>query len=221
MKSSVCLREKTKIHCEVCSCIWRSINRYRYCKCITLTTARPSPTRDQATWTLKLARRGLTPLIPEPSKYPFTIRIESEITESNGSSSMATVCGGSMAMMHAGVPIERPVAGIAMGLFELLNVASAIPAQEQFRGQGLIGDKEIDIRQMADAHRRPALEFHGVGDEDFPPRFLQNGLRHPDFAVVKVEQAPIVVDGRGTDNREIDLELTDKVDACRPDYAAV
>lgn len=63
-----------------------------------------------------LARRGLTPLIPEADKYPFTIRIESEITESNGSSSMATVCGGSMAMMHAGVPIERPVAGIAMGL---------------------------------------------------------------------------------------------------------
>lgn len=63
-----------------------------------------------------LARRGLQPLIPAQSRFPFTIRIESEITESNGSSSMATVCGGSMAMMHAGVPIERPLAGIAMGL---------------------------------------------------------------------------------------------------------
>ncbi len=63
-----------------------------------------------------LARRGLTPLVPVGSKYPFTIRIESEITESNGSSSMATVCGGSLAMMHAGVPLVRPVAGIAMGL---------------------------------------------------------------------------------------------------------
>jgi len=63
-----------------------------------------------------LARRGLTPLIPASSKCPFTIRIESEITESNGSSSMATVCGGSLAMMHAGVPLPRPVAGIAMGL---------------------------------------------------------------------------------------------------------
>ncbi|MGK0351860.1 MAG: polyribonucleotide nucleotidyltransferase [Planctomycetota bacterium] len=63
-----------------------------------------------------LARRGLAPLMPDSSKYPFTIRIESEITESNGSSSMATVCGGSLAMMHAGVPIVRPVAGIAMGL---------------------------------------------------------------------------------------------------------
>ncbi|MFT4515276.1 MAG: polyribonucleotide nucleotidyltransferase [Planctomycetota bacterium] len=63
-----------------------------------------------------LAKRGLTPLMPATSKYPFTIRIESEITESNGSSSMATVCGGSLAMMHAGVPLLRPVAGIAMGL---------------------------------------------------------------------------------------------------------
>jgi len=63
-----------------------------------------------------LARRGLLPLIPASAAYPFTIRIESEITESNGSSSMATVCGGSMAMMHAGVPLPRPVAGIAMGL---------------------------------------------------------------------------------------------------------
>ena len=63
-----------------------------------------------------LARRGLQPLVPPSAKYPFTIRIESEITESNGSSSMATVCGGSLAMMNAGVPMLRPVAGIAMGL---------------------------------------------------------------------------------------------------------
>jgi polyribonucleotide nucleotidyltransferase len=61
-----------------------------------------------------LARRGL--LVALPSDFPFTIRIESEITESNGSSSMATVCGGTMAMLHAGVPLTRPVAGIAMGL---------------------------------------------------------------------------------------------------------
>ncbi len=63
-----------------------------------------------------LARRGLRPVLPATSEYPYTIRIESEITESNGSSSMATVCGGAMAMLHAGVPLQRPVAGIAMGL---------------------------------------------------------------------------------------------------------
>ncbi|MCB9879755.1 MAG: polyribonucleotide nucleotidyltransferase [Planctomycetes bacterium] len=63
-----------------------------------------------------LARRGLQAALPDLSSYPFTIRVESEITESNGSSSMATVCGGSMALLHAGVPLSRPVAGIAMGL---------------------------------------------------------------------------------------------------------
>jgi polyribonucleotide nucleotidyltransferase len=63
-----------------------------------------------------LARRGLRCALPPQSGYPYTIRIESEITESNGSSSMATVCGGTMAMLHAGVPLARPVAGIAMGL---------------------------------------------------------------------------------------------------------
>ncbi len=63
-----------------------------------------------------LARSGLASTLPEASAFPYTIRIESEITESNGSSSMATVCGGTMAMLHAGVPLVRPVAGIAMGL---------------------------------------------------------------------------------------------------------
>ena len=63
-----------------------------------------------------LARRGLLAVLPPHDEFPYTIRIESEITESNGSSSMATVCGGTMAMLHAGVPLQRPVAGIAMGL---------------------------------------------------------------------------------------------------------
>jgi polyribonucleotide nucleotidyltransferase len=63
-----------------------------------------------------LARRGLLAVLPAAHSYPYTIRVESEVTESNGSSSMATVCGGSMAMLHAGVPLLRPVAGIAMGL---------------------------------------------------------------------------------------------------------
>ncbi len=63
-----------------------------------------------------LARRGLLPVIPEREDFPYTIRCVSEILESNGSSSMATVCGTSMALMSAGVPISAPVAGIAMGL---------------------------------------------------------------------------------------------------------
>ena len=66
----------------------------------------------------KLAWRAIRPLLPAPDEFPYTLRLVSEITESNGSSSMATVCGGSLAMMDAGVPLKRPVAGIAMGLIK-------------------------------------------------------------------------------------------------------
>ncbi len=63
-----------------------------------------------------LAERSLTPMMPTEEQFPYTVRIVSDILESNGSSSMASVCGGSLAMMDAGVPIKTPVAGIAMGL---------------------------------------------------------------------------------------------------------
>ena len=66
----------------------------------------------------KLAWRAIHPMLPEKEKFPYTLRIVSEITESNGSSSMATVCGSSLALMDAGVPLTRPVAGIAMGLIK-------------------------------------------------------------------------------------------------------
>ncbi|MDB2325149.1 polyribonucleotide nucleotidyltransferase [Alphaproteobacteria bacterium] len=66
----------------------------------------------------KLAWRAIRPLLPAKDEFPYTIRLVSEITESNGSSSMATVCGGSLALMDAGVPMARPVAGIAMGLIK-------------------------------------------------------------------------------------------------------
>jgi polyribonucleotide nucleotidyltransferase len=66
----------------------------------------------------KLAWRALRPLLPTPEQFPYTIRVVSEITESNGSSSMASVCGGSLSMMDAGVPLASPVAGIAMGLIK-------------------------------------------------------------------------------------------------------
>ncbi len=65
-----------------------------------------------------LARRGVTAVLPSESEFPYTIRVVSEITESNGSSSMATVCGTSMSLMDAGVPLKAAVAGIAMGLIK-------------------------------------------------------------------------------------------------------
>ena len=63
-----------------------------------------------------LAERALSSIIPDETAFPYTIRVVSDILESNGSSSMATVCGGCMSLMDAGVPIKSPVAGVAMGL---------------------------------------------------------------------------------------------------------
>jgi polyribonucleotide nucleotidyltransferase len=85
----------------------------------------------------KLAWRALHPVLPSHEDFPYTIRILSDITESNGSSSMATVCGGCLSMMDAGVPIERPVSGIAMGLIlegEEFTVLSDILGDEDHLG---------------------------------------------------------------------------------------
>ena len=85
----------------------------------------------------KLAERALKAAIPSLEDFPYTIRLESNITESNGSSSMASVCGGCIAMMDAGVPIERPIAGIAMGLIlegDKVAVLSDILGLEDYLG---------------------------------------------------------------------------------------
>jgi polyribonucleotide nucleotidyltransferase len=85
----------------------------------------------------KLAWRAVHPLLPPHHEFPYTIRLVSEITESNGSSSMATVCGSSLALMDAGVPLRRPVAGIAMGLIlegERFAVLSDILGDEDHLG---------------------------------------------------------------------------------------
>jgi len=66
----------------------------------------------------RLAKRGVQAVMPTPEQFPYTVRVVSEITESNGSSSMASVCGASLSLMDAGVPIKAPVAGIAMGLIK-------------------------------------------------------------------------------------------------------
>lgn len=91
----------------------------------------------------ELAEKALHYIIPSPDSFPYTIRLESNITESNGSSSMASVCGGCLALMHAGVPVKRPVAGIAMGLildqdhFAILSDISGI--------EDALGDMDFKI----------------------------------------------------------------------------
>ncbi len=96
-----------------------------------------------------LAERALSAVIPEHEAFPYTIRIVSETLESNGSSSMATVCGGSMALMDAGVPVSAPVAGIAMGLIkegEKIAILSDILGDEDH-----LGDMDFKVAGTADA----------------------------------------------------------------------
>ncbi|MGQ3356675.1 MAG: polyribonucleotide nucleotidyltransferase [Phreatobacter sp.] len=96
----------------------------------------------------KLAWRAVHPMLPEKHEFPYTIRVVSEITESNGSSSMATVCGASLALMDAGVPIKRPVAGIAMGLIlegERYAVLSDILGDEDH-----LGDMDFKVAGTAE-----------------------------------------------------------------------
>ncbi|MER3355129.1 MAG: polyribonucleotide nucleotidyltransferase [Hoeflea sp. D1-CHI-28] len=96
----------------------------------------------------KLAWRAIHPMMPSAEQFPYTLRVVSEITESNGSSSMATVCGTSLALMDAGVPLAKPVAGIAMGLIkegEQFAVLSDILGDEDH-----LGDMDFKVAGTAD-----------------------------------------------------------------------
>ena len=98
----------------------------------------------------KLAYRALRPLLPSKTDFPYTLRVVSEITESNGSSSMATVCGTSLSLMDAGVPLLRPVAGIAMGLIK------------EDRGFAVLSDILGDEDHLGDMDFKVAGTDHGI-----------------------------------------------------------
>jgi polyribonucleotide nucleotidyltransferase len=96
----------------------------------------------------RLARRGMQAMLPSQDEFPYTLRVVSEITESNGSSSMASVCGTSLALMDAGVPIKAPIAGIAMGLIkedDQLVVLTDILGDEDH-----LGDMDFKVAGSAD-----------------------------------------------------------------------
>jgi len=96
----------------------------------------------------RLAKRGVMAVMPDMEEYPYTVRVVSEITESNGSSSMASVCGSSLALMDAGVPLKAPVAGIAMGLIKEDNgyaVLSDILGDEDH-----LGDMDFKVAGTSD-----------------------------------------------------------------------
>src|SRR5512134_620302 len=96
----------------------------------------------------KLAWRALHAMLPSAEEFPYTIRVLSDITESNGSSSMATVCGGSLALMDAGVPIKRPVSGIAMGL--ILEGKDYAVISDILGDEDHLGDMDFKVAGTAD-----------------------------------------------------------------------
>ncbi len=111
-----------------------------------------------------LAERALRPLIPPKEEFPYTIRIVSEILESNGSSSMASVCGGSLALMDGGIPIKKPVAGIAMGLViegDRVSVLSDILGAEDH-----LGDMDFKVTGTADGITAFQLDTKIAGISD-------------------------------------------------------
>ncbi len=96
----------------------------------------------------KLAWRAIHPMLPTKDQFPYTIRVVSEITESNGSSSMATVCGTSLALMDAGVPIAKPTAGIAMGL--ILEGSRYVVLSDILGDEDHLGDMDFKVAGTAD-----------------------------------------------------------------------
>jgi polyribonucleotide nucleotidyltransferase len=96
----------------------------------------------------KLAWRAIRPMLPTKSDFPYTLRLVSEITESNGSSSMATVCGASLALMDAGVPLKKPVSGIAMGL--ILEKDGFAVLSDILGDEDHLGDMDFKVAGTAD-----------------------------------------------------------------------
>ena len=96
----------------------------------------------------KLAWRAIHPMLPSKEQFPYTIRLVSEITESNGSSSMATVCGSSLALMDAGVPLAKPVAGIAMGLIKEQSKFAVLT--DILGDEDHLGDMDFKVAGTAD-----------------------------------------------------------------------
>jgi polyribonucleotide nucleotidyltransferase len=97
-----------------------------------------------------LAERALMPVVPVEEKFPYTIRVVSDILESNGSSSMASVCGGSLAMMDAGVPLAAPVAGVAMGLVMDENTGRYAVLSDIAGAEDHYGDMDFKVAGTAD-----------------------------------------------------------------------
>jgi polyribonucleotide nucleotidyltransferase len=119
-----------------------------------------------------LAERSLSPVLPIPESFPYTLRVVSDILESNGSSSMASVCGGSLALMDAGVPIKEPVAGIAMGLIkegDKVAILSDITGTEDHLG-------DMDFKICGTTEGITGFQMDIKLDDGLPQEILRQAL---------------------------------------------
>jgi polyribonucleotide nucleotidyltransferase len=120
----------------------------------------------------KLAWRALQAVLPAPTDFPYTIRVVSEITESNGSSSMASVCGGSLSMMDAGVPLKAPVAGVAMGLILEDDGKYAI-LTDILGDEDHLGDMDFKVAGTANGITSLQMDIKIAG---ITPEIMENAL---------------------------------------------
>jgi polyribonucleotide nucleotidyltransferase len=121
----------------------------------------------------RLARRGMQALLPDGEEFPYTVRVVSEITESNGSSSMASVCGTSLALMDAGVPIKAPAAGVAMGLVKEGNRYAVLT--DILGDEDHLGDMDFKVAgtQQGITALQMDIKIDGITDEIMEAALLQ------------------------------------------------
>src|SRR6185312_14007318 len=140
----------------------------------------------------KLAWRAIRPLLPSAEDFPYTLRIVSEILESNGSSSMATVCGSSLALMDAGVPIRKPVSGIAMGL--ILEKDGFAVLSDILGDEDHLGDMDFKVAGTADGltSLQMDIKIAGITEEIMKQALAQakGGRMHILGEMAKAMEAP-------------------------------
>ncbi|MDD2463479.1 MAG: polyribonucleotide nucleotidyltransferase [Desulfobulbus sp.] len=183
-----------------------------------------------------LARRGIEAVLPAGDAFPYTLRVVSEVLESNGSSSMATVCGGSLALMDAGVPIQAPVSGVAMGLIkegEQVVVLTDILGDEDHLGdmdfkvvgtrKGITGlqmdikidgvDREIMSRALAQAQKGRLHILEKMEEALSSPRAVVSE-HAPKYVTIKIHPDKIrdIIGPGGKVIREMTTEFESKID---------
>ena len=158
----------------------------------------------------RLARRGLAAVLPNNEEFPYTIRLVSEITESNGSSSMASVCVGSMALMAAGVPLKAPVAGIAMGLVKDGNQFAVLT--------DILGDEDhlgdMDFKVAGTSEGITALQMD-IKIEGITAQIMETALEQAQAARLHIlgQMNEVISEGRKVTSENAPSMVTLKVDS--------